>query len=178
MAVVSGDRTKIKLGPHNVKFGSSGSEVPLGFTIGGVEITYTPSYREIMVDQLGSPVDIRLVSEQFEAKFAIAETSQANFLIALPAASAASGAASAVGINVGRRPGYSIAENASGVLILHPAELDPAVKTRDWTVPIAVPVGPVTISVKPGEEQTIPLVMKAIADPNQEDTYHLFRYGY
>jgi hypothetical protein len=178
MGVITGDPVKIKLGPHIVKFGASASEVDLGFTQGGSEVIYTPTYREIMVDQLGAPVDIRIIGEQFEAKLALAEISQANFLIACPGASAASGAASAAGINFGRRPGYSVAQNASGVLILHPVELATADKSRDWTVPISVNQSPINLPFKADTETPIPCNFKAIADPAQEDTYHLFRYGY
>jgi hypothetical protein len=174
MGTITGDRTKIKLGPHQVKFGGTN----LGFTAGGVEITYNVEYKEIMVDQLNSPVDIRVIKENFEAKFSLSETSRDNLLIAMPAASAASGAASADGINFGRRPGYSVGQNASGILNLHPVDAATGDLSRDWTVPIAVAAGPVTIPFKPDEEQLIPIVMKAIADPAQEDSYHLFRYGY
>ncbi|MCK5640798.1 MAG: hypothetical protein KAJ19_08375, partial [Gammaproteobacteria bacterium] len=178
MGVITGDPTKIKLGPHTVQFGTSGSEVNLGFTQGGSELIYTPTYREIMVDQLGSPVDIRIVQEQFEMKFNLAEISRANFLIAFPAASAASGAASAVGVNFGRRPGYSIAQNASGVMIIHPVGLAAADKSRDWTIPIAVNTSSINLPWKADTETPIPCNFKAIANAAREDGQHLFRYGY
>ena len=178
MAGITGDRDKIKLGPQRVSFGASGAEVVLGFTSGGVELTYDVTYVQIMVDQLGSPVDLRFSGEVLKAKVNLSEISQDNFLIAFPAASAASGAASAVGVNFGRRPGYSVAQNASGVLILHPIGKDDADLSEDWTFPIAVNQGSVTLPYKVDQETIVPLEFLAIADPAREDGQHLARYGY
>jgi hypothetical protein len=171
---VTGDRTKIKLGPQEVWFGGTN----LGFTAGGVEIIYTPTYREIMVDQLGTLVDVRLTKEDIEAKFTMSEMTRDKLLIAMPGASAASGAASAAGLNGGRIPGYSVAQNASGLLLLHPVGVASGDKTYDWTIFMAVNVGPINIPMKADEEQPVPMHFKGIADPAREDTTHLFKWGY
>lgn len=178
MAGITGDRTKIKLGPQKIRFGASGSEVNLGFTSGDTVALYTPTYREIMVNQIGSPVDLRIVKEEFVVRGNWLEIDRDNLLTLCPGASAASGAASAAGADFGRRPGYSVAQNASGVLIVHPQDLDDAVKTFDFTIPIAVSVSPLELLLKADEETPMKFEFRAIADPAREDGQHLFRFGY
>jgi len=174
MAGLTGDITKIEVGAHVVKFGASGSEVNLGFTTKGSEITYTPEYVDIMVDQLGNTVvDKRLSGEQVRVTLNLMEVDTDQLLRVMPAASAA-----ATGMDVGRRAGYSIAQGASGVLILHPVELADADKTRDWTIPIAVVASPVTIPNKVDEATTLPIEFQAIANPSADNPKHLLRYGY
>lgn len=178
MAGITGDRTKIRLGPQKLLFGASGSEVNIGFTGGDTVALYTPTYREIMVNQIGSPVDLRIVKEEFVVRGQMMEIDRDNILKLCPGASAAGGAASAAGADFGRRPGYSVAQNASGVLIVHPQDLDDADKSFDFTIPIAVSIAPLELLLKTDEETPMKFEFRAIADPSKDDGQHLFRFGY
>lgn len=172
---VTGDVSKIKVAAHIATFGGTN----LGFTQDGSEITYTPEYVDIMADQLGKTVlDKRLVGEDVKIKLVLKEFDRDQLLIALPGATAASGSASATGMDVGRVAGYSIVEGASGALILHPANLAAGSSGQDWTIPIAVVSNPVTLPFKVDAETTIEVEFQAIADPDAADGMHLLKFGY
>lgn len=174
MAGVTGDSTKIRLGPQILTF--KGTQ--LGFTGNDTVAIYTPTYRDIMVNQLGSPVDKRIVKEKFIIRANMLEIDRDNILIAAPGASAASGAASGAGADFGRRPGFSVAQSASGILILHPLGRDVSDKSLDFTIPIAVPTAPLELTFKAEEETPMKIEFDAMADPTLEDGTHLFRFGY
>jgi hypothetical protein len=172
---VTGDVSKINVAAHTVNFGGNN----LGFTQDGSEITYTPEYVDIMADQLGKTVlDKRLVGEDVKVKLVLKEVDRDALLIAIPGASAASGAASATGMDIGSVAGKSIVEASSGVLILHPVNLAAGSSGQDWTIPIAVVSSPVTIPAKVDAETVLEVEFQAIADPTQADYHHLLRYGY
>ena len=55
------DITALELGPCTVEYGTSGSEVDLGFTMGGVTVTVTTDVAEVMTDQFGKVVMKQIV---------------------------------------------------------------------------------------------------------------------
>lgn len=108
------DVTKVKVGVCSVTFNG----VDLGHTLGGVEVSYQPTYHDVTVDKYGKTVvDKVLIGEQITAKVPLAEYTIANLKVAAPQGSFA-GAANAR-ITLGQVSGGR-ASSTAAQLVLHP----------------------------------------------------------
>lgn len=83
-----GDVTQLELGPCVVKYGVSGSEVDLGFTMGGVEVSIETTVADVMADQFGE-VKLKqiIIGRNATIKVPFAETDINLFSKIIPLAS-------------------------------------------------------------------------------------------
>ena len=108
------DVTKVKVGVCTVTFNS----LDLGHTIGGVEVSYEPVYKDVMVDAYGETiVEKYLIGEKLTAKVGLAESTIANMRNAIPQSTFAGAANSR--INIGAKAGKKATDDAAQ-LVLHP----------------------------------------------------------
>jgi hypothetical protein len=92
-------------------------ELFLGLTKGGVELTYTPEYHDLTVDQYGkTPVDSVLIGEAVLAKIPLAETDMAKLKLF---AHTATWDNATKKLTFGRFPGFRLGDTG-GKLRLHP----------------------------------------------------------
>lgn len=63
---------------------TSAGFTPVGYTDDGVSITYTPTFKDIDVDEEMAPVDKRLIAEKLEVSIKLAEATLLNLLTAIP----------------------------------------------------------------------------------------------
>lgn len=163
------DVTKIRLGVCSVTY--KGSD--LGHTIGGVEVIYTPEYKETMVDKYGkSVVEKFLVGERIKAKFSLAEWTLANLQIAVQE-NTLQGDDS---ISAGSVAGKKASENA-GLLVLHPVENATSNKDDDVSIYKAVSTGELSIINNNDGERVLPIEMDGLIDENRSDGNMLFFIG-
>lgn len=66
--------------PADVDTAPGGNWVDVGFTQGGVEMIYTPTYQELMVDQEVDIVDRRLTKREMNFRTTLAEVTLDNIL--------------------------------------------------------------------------------------------------
>ena len=108
------DITKVKVGVCSVTLNG----VDLGHTIGGVEVSYEPVYKDVAVDLYGETVvEKYLIGEKLSAKVPLAESTINNFRNAIPKSTFA-GAANAR-ITIGAKAGKKATDSALQ-LVLHP----------------------------------------------------------
>jgi len=83
-----GDVSQLELGPCVVKYGASGSEIDLGFTFGGVEVTIETTVADVMADQFGE-VKLKqiVIGRNATVKVPFAETDFLLFSKIIPLAS-------------------------------------------------------------------------------------------
>lgn len=155
------DATKIKLGVCEVTY----KGVALGHTIGGVVVTYSPEYKEVMVDKYGSSVVEKfLVGERIKAKFSLAEWTLANLQVAIDQATLQGDDSVSIGSNAGKR-----ASAKAGLLVLHPVENAASVKDDDFSIYKAVSTGELEITNNNEGERVLPVEMDGLIDENRSD---------
>jgi hypothetical protein len=71
---------------------TSAGFIPFGYTDDGVMITYTPTYKDIDVDEEMAPIDKRLIAEKLEVTVKLAEATLLNLLTAIPGGTLTEGA--------------------------------------------------------------------------------------
>jgi hypothetical protein len=81
-----GTAANVKMGVCEVFFGPSGSEVDLGYTKGGVKVTYSTETTEKTVDQEDAPIDEYISKQTFEAQVPLAESDLEMLASLLPGA--------------------------------------------------------------------------------------------
>jgi len=163
------DATKIRLGVCTVFF----KGVDLGHTIGGVEVTYTPEYKEVNVDKFGkSVVEKFLVGERIKAKFSLAEWTLANLRVAIERATLQGDDS----VSAGSVAGKKASENA-GLLVLHPIENAAGNRDDDFSIYKAVSTGELTIVNNNEGERVLPVEMDGLIDENRSDGNMLFFIG-
>lgn len=125
-------------------------EIFLGLTKGGVELTYTPEFHDMSVDQYGkTPVDSVLVGETVVTKIPLAETDMAKLRMF---AHTATWDDTSKKLTFGRFPGFRLGETA-GILRLHPIA-NGSSTLEDVTVYKAVNKGNLQLNYKL-EDETI-----------------------
>jgi len=65
---------------------------PFGYTEDGVMITYTPTYKDIEVDEEMAAIDKRLIAEKADVAIKLAEATLLNLLTAIPGGTLTEGA--------------------------------------------------------------------------------------
>lgn len=85
---MAGTIANLELGPCVVELGTSGSEVDLGFTMGGVKITVATDVAEVVTDQLGKVIMKQIVvGRNAQIVIPFAETSLSLMSKIIPLAS-------------------------------------------------------------------------------------------
>lgn len=109
--------TNVKLGHCQVVFNNQ----DLGFTKGGVEVSYEPEYHDVMVDNYGnSLVDQILIGEKLTAKVPLAEYILTNLKVAIPQGTYAG--SGNIRVTIGNAPGQKSLDDAA-TLVLHPVDM-------------------------------------------------------
>lgn len=137
--------------------------VALGYSKGGVEVTYEPEYHTAMVDQYGnSPIDAFLTGEVWKAKVPLAESTIDNLLVAIPNATQAVADERAT---IGSKPGVRMSTLAAQ-LVLTPADGD---KTDEIVFHKAVVLSPLTVVTKNDEPRIYEVEFTAFVDTSKAD---------
>jgi len=132
----------------------------LGHTLGGVEVSYEPVYKDVSVDKFGETVvEKYLIGEKLMAKVPLAEYTLANLKVAMPQASVA-GAGNArltIGANAGQESKVDSAQ-----LLLHPAS--EGTRRHDIVFHKAIVTSSITLNHKVDEEKVIEVTFEALLD--------------
>lgn len=153
------DIQNYQLGPCEVSFDG----VALGYSKGGVEVTYEPEYHMATVDQYGnSPIDAFLIGEVWKAKVPLAESTVDNLKVALP-----NGTEAVTGerVTIGKKPGVRMSTLAKE-LVLTPTDGD---KTDEIVFHTAIVLSPLTIISKPDEPKVYEVEFTALVDTSKAD---------
>lgn len=81
-----GNADAVDMGACNVYFGPDGSETSLGYTVGGVQVTYSVETQEIEVDQVDTPISEQITKQTLEVKVPMAESNIPRLAEMLPGA--------------------------------------------------------------------------------------------
>lgn len=163
------DITNVKVGVCSVTF----NNVDLGHTKGGVEVSYEPVYKDVMVDAYGETVVEKvLIGEKLTAKVALAEATIANGRVAIPQATFA-GAANRR-ITIGAKAG-KLAKEDSAQLVLHP--VGEGTRAFDIVFHKAYVGSTVVLPHRNDEEKVIEVTFEALLDETKTDGNYLGLFG-
>ena len=81
-----GNADAVDMGACNVYFGPKGAESALGYTVGGVQVTYSVETQEIEVDQVDAPISEQITKQTLEVKVPMAESNIPRLAEMLPGA--------------------------------------------------------------------------------------------
>jgi hypothetical protein len=158
------DIANVKLGVCSVTF----NDVNLGHTKGGVVVTYEPTYHDMTVDAYGETVvDKRLLGEKLMAKVPLAESTLANFAVAIP-----EGTTDGSKLTIGSSVGDSLADEAKE-LVLHPVANDSDNLDDDVVFHKAVVASTVEISHANDAEKILEVEFVALLDEDKTDGNYL-----
>lgn len=159
------DVTKVKVGVCSVTFNGT----DLGHTVGGVEVTYTPSHFDVQVDKYGDTiVEKVLTGEKFTAKVPLAEYTIANLKNAMPQGQYA-GAANAR-VHLGKSSGAS-ARSVAAQLVLHP--INEGTRAFDVVLHKAYVASEIKLAHKVNETKVIEVEFEALLDETKSDNNYL-----
>lgn len=163
------DITKVKVGACDISFNG----VDLGHTIGGVEVSYEPEYKDVSVDKYGTTVvEKYLLGEKFTAKVPLAESTIANLRNAIPQSTFA-GAANAR-ITIGAKAGKKATDDAYQ-LVLHPSS--EGTRAFDIVMYKAYVQATVVLSHTNDGEKIIEVEFVALLDESKSDGNYLGLIG-
>lgn len=164
-----GDITKVKVGVCTVTYNG----LDLGHTMGGVEVSYEPTYMDVTVDKYGETVvEKYLTGEKFTAKVPLAEFTIANLKNAMPQGTFA-GAANAR-MTLGHSSGVA-AKALSAQLVLHPQ--NEGTRAFDIVIHKAYVSSQITLQHKVDEEKIIEVVFEGLLDETKSDGNYLGLIG-
>ena len=153
-----GTATNIKIGTCSITF--KGTD--LGHTMGGATFSYTPEYADILADQYGNtPLDKALVGEVVTITARLAESTIANFAVAIPAGTVAG--ATSGRVTLGKDAGYRLSANA-GALIVHPLVNASSNKDDDIVLYKAVVHEAVEVNYSNDEETVLEVTFIGLID--------------
>lgn len=159
------DITKVKVGVCSVTYNG----VDLGHTVGGVEITYEPTYHDVVVDKYGETITEKVLQgERLMAKVPLAEYTIANLKNAMPQGQFA-GAANAR-VHVGKSAGGS-ARAVAAQLVLHP--ISEGTRAFDVVFHKAYVANQITLAHKVDETRVIECEFEALLDESKSDNNYL-----
>jgi hypothetical protein len=155
-----------------------GQEVYMGLTKGGVELTYTPEYYDLTVDQYGrTPIDSVLIGEGVSVTIPLAETELGKLALYAPTATpfydTTTGEVNK--LTFGQRPGLRLGTRA-GVLRLHPIALGNDL-SEDVTLYRAVHKGTLNLNYQIDQEAIYNLEIIALVDRGRFNGQLLFEIG-
>lgn len=163
------DITKVQLGVCSVNYNG----YDLGHTLGGVEYTYAPAYKDLTVDAYGKTiVDQVLTGEKVTVKVALAEYTIANLKYAMPNTSFAG--AGNTRVTVGTKAGKRSSANAYQ-LVLHPTSM--GTKAYDIILYKAVVASTIVLKHTVDTEKVIEVTFEAMVDETKSEGNYLGMIG-
>jgi len=163
------DITNVKVGVCDVTFNGTN----IGHTIGGVEVTYEPVYKDVMVDAYGETiVEKYLIGEKLTAKVPMAESTIVNMRNAIPQSTFA-GAANAR-VTIGAKAGKKATDDAYE-LVLHPS--GEGTRAFDVVLHKAYSSESVTLSHTNDGEKVVEVTFTALLDESKSDGNYLGLIG-
>jgi hypothetical protein len=163
------DITKVQVGVCDVTLNG----VNIGHTDGGVEVSYEPVYKDIMVDAYGETVvEKKLIGEKLTAKVPFAEYTINNLRNAIPMAEFA-GAANAR-LTIGHKAGQSATARAYQ-LVLHPQ--NQGTRIYDIVMHKAFAQSQIVLQHKNDEQRTFEVEFVALLDETKADGNYLGLIG-
>ena len=163
------DITNVKVGVCSVTF----NDVDLGHTIGGVEVSYEPVYKDVAVDLYGETVvEKYLIGEKLTAIVPLAEKTIANLKIAVPQGGFA-GAGNAR-LTIGAKAGKKATDDASE-LVLHP--VTEGTRAFDIVFHKGYVGSVIAIPHRNDEEHLVEVTFEAILDESKSDGNYLGLIG-
>lgn len=163
------DITKVQLGVCTVSYNG----LDLGHTMGGVEVVYKPTHKDITVDLYGdTKVEQVLTGEQLTAKVPLAEYTIANLRNALPQSTFA-GAAN-TRITIGAKAGKS-GKAVAYQLVLHP--VSQGTRAYDVVFYKAYVSSQITLKHTNKDEKIIEITFEALLDETKSDGNYLGLIG-
>jgi len=82
-----GNADAVEMGVCNVYFGPAGAETALGYTSGGVQVSYSVETQEVEVDQVDAPISEQITKQTLEVTVPMAESNLPRLASMLPGAS-------------------------------------------------------------------------------------------
>ena len=148
-----GDFDSVKLGVCDAFWTPvGGSEVFLGLTKGGCDLTYTPEWYNIQVDRYGkSQIDASLVGEAIVVKIPLAETDMRKLEMFAHTRTKVPNTENFNKLTFGRFPGFRLGQFA-GLLRLHPIA-NGSNRAEDVVIYKAVNKAPLDLKYKLDEER-------------------------
>ena len=163
------DITNVQVGVCTVNFNST----DLGHTKGGVEVTYEPVYKDVMVDKFGETVvEQYLIGEKLTAKVPLAEYTIANLRRAMPQTTF--GGAANTRITIGAAAGKKSTDDAAQ-LVLHP--IHAGTRRHDIVFYKAIVASEVVLPHMVDEEKVFEVVFTALLDETRSDGNYLGLIG-
>lgn len=165
------DTTNIKIGACSVNFGGT----DLGHTQGGVTVSYSPEFTDMVADQFGStPFDKALKGEALTVTVPLAESQVANINKAIPLSTlAGSGDGRAT---VGKDAGARLLDQAAQ-LVLHPLANAAGNLSEDVVLHKAAVHNDVEIGYNNDGERIIEVEFIALIDTTKADGNWLGFFG-
>ena len=163
------DIDNVKLGPCSVKF----DDDDLGHSIGGCTVSYEPEYHDIKVDKYGNTVAEKiLIGEALKVTVPLAESTLANFEIAVPASSDVGSGRATIGKEAGERMLQYAKE-----LVLHPSQNAANDLSEDVVLHKALVAEAVEFKMGNDGEKIFQVVFHAILDEGKSDGNYLGFFG-
>lgn len=163
--------TNIKIGACSVVF----NNVNLGHTFGGVTLNYAPEMSEIFADQYGNtPLDEVLKGERLTVTARLAESTIANFAVAVPASTLAGAGQGRA--TIGKDAGYRLS-NKAYKLVLHPLVNASNNFDDDIVLHKAVVVDEVEVGYNNDDERILEVTFLALIDTTKSDGNYLGHVG-
>lgn len=162
--------TNVKVGECTITIDG----VDVGHTVGGLSVTYEPSFHDIVVDKYGTETvaDRQLIGEKFYATFAIAEYTEANIRNAIAAGESTTTGKTGIGSNSGMRMSSKAVE-----LVLHPKANAASDRSEDIVMWKAVSTDAVEIPHRVDETKLMEVTFHAQVDETQADGFYLGLIG-
>lgn len=157
----------INIGPCQVKFGAAGAEVDLGYTQGGVKVSFSSEEKEIEVDQVLDPVDTVIIKRVVTVEAPFAEYTLDTVKLALPGSEEViDGTDPTKKKLLIKSTGESMVSMLTYAksLILHPSNLESSDASEDFTFPNAAPNGNIEVSYDKENPKIITVVFRCFPD--------------
>lgn len=176
MSTATVTTSNMELTPMRVKFGTSGSEVDLGGTLGNVVISAKYSKSNILADQSGTTVrDRRVSGVEVSVTTELTEIQDKDiWKVVFPHASL-TGTGTSGTINFNDNIGDSDLSNAKQ-LILHPLSKNDLDTSGDYTFFKAVASAESSITYSPTEQARLKIVWNVLPDESATPN-KFFKYG-
>lgn len=163
------DVRNIQLGVCSVKRNG----VDLGHTMGGVVIMYKPKFHDTKVDQYGDTIVQQfLVGEELGAKFALAETTLANYQVAVSQSTAVADDSISIGSNAGKKQ-----SDKAAAWVFHPVANASTNYNDDWTIYKGVVSNDLEIEHTNDGEKKLNIEVTGMVDEGRSDGNLLGFFG-
>ena len=168
---MAGNKELIKFGAAWLAYKRTGERFRwLGFSEGGVGLTYTTETSDMFVDQTTSPIRTQITSETLEATFPAVEATIENFMLAFPGAVRVGNSLQIYGAST------ASPANSTGTVLIHPVDrgspagdfFDPTDSAYDDADDIlfdATLIGSLDITYEREGMLHIPLTFRGTPDP-------------